>query len=157
MDQTFNLVQVVEIAKALALDLDAKRLREWQTAGYLAGDADSTSERVYSFDELTYIVSLAFFADRVRLVSESLALAQSLAYAIKEVYASGPDGDVVDAAPIYLLLADRGGNILEQVDKERKLKSVALYFGHQAPVVVAPGFLALDLSARVEDCLKKRN
>ncbi len=156
-NEQFSTREMLSIVRSAGIPLDGAVVRDWHRRGILSGEgAGRGVERTYTFRELLVIYSLAYLAERVRFLGEASGLAERLAAGIEGVYATGPDGNVAQTAPIYLLVMDRAGNDFEQVATDFRFGVIAEIYTGRAPVIVAPGFLAMDLWNAVRECLEAR-
>ncbi len=115
-------------------------------------------DRYYAFEEVVHVASLAFIAPHMRYggLMEARPLAQQLADAIKQVFASGPDGDYVDRYPLYVLVYDDAYPKFVKVDGARAFRRVAAEYRFRGAVLVAPGDMALALMQGIENALTER-
>jgi len=146
----------------LGLEFDSNNLKAWHRPdrGVLNSEpVGKGNERSYSLREVAKIAALAFIAPHMRYggLSEASGIANSLADAILQVYATGPDGDDFDKYPVYALTYDYTGQaVFEEVDGTRQYRKIASEFGFRGAVMVAPWQMAAELSTRVDDVLAQR-
>jgi len=157
MTEKFSTREMLRTVRAAYVPLDGTIVRDWHRREILSGEgAGHGVERTYSFDELLAIYSLAYIAERVRFLGEACGLAGRLAAAIREVYATGPDGNAAMSAPIYLLVTDQAGNDFVEAPKDWRFGALAEIYTGRAPVIVAPGYLALNLWGAIRETLEAR-
>jgi hypothetical protein len=159
LNETFSTRELLAIVRSVGVDLDGTVLRDWHRRGILPGEGGGHGvERTYTFGALLEIFTLAWVVERIRFLGEARGLAATVANAIARVYRTGPDGQVVDAEPLQFLVTDRGGNNFVLVDEEDcgKLRRLAKWYGARAPVLVAPGYLAMDLWGAIEQVIEAR-
>ena len=147
--QKFTTKQVSEILKGLG-NFDVANLRDWHRRGILAADpVGRGKDRQYSFSEIVYIAVLAFLGPHMRYAGlfEASDLARQLAPHIEQLCA-GTDAERENSLVYAMVYEFNGTAVLDQIERARKVGSVAAMYGLRSAVMVDPGAMAAELLGR---------
>jgi hypothetical protein len=162
--QTFTTRELLKILLGVGLRLEHERLKKWHQRDVLPGEpVGKGRERRYTLEELIYIASLTFVTKRETLAGEyigdagAVCLAGKFASAVSGVFKTGCDGNVVAAAPIWLLVENSAGDPeFEESRRDRTLSMLAEFYPTQAAVIAAPGYFAMQLQGAIEHLIEDR-
>jgi hypothetical protein len=162
--EVFKTHELLEIVNNVGVPLEADVLHDWHRRRiFNRPGLGRGKERQYSFDELVGIFAFAFLATRIHYFNESRGILVLLTASINKAYRAtptGPDGLVSAAEPIYLIKSqvEPRCDYLEEVEGGLTLRRLAGGAGvsGSAAVIVAPGFLAIDLYGAIEQTIERR-
>ncbi len=164
---TFTTREVVKIVRGIGRGtqgFDNDRLKEWNRRGGILRERPPGrgKEREYDFDELCFVAALALLAEHSQYLQAAMEAAHALALAVRQIYETGPDGDVVSACPLHLMFFGSGHceavplTVVRLDGKDAVLKSQLMLHGDDGGVLVHPGQIALSMAARIDDVLAER-